>query len=149
MTTTRSLIERTGASAFELRARIGLGELHRIEGEILVEQLSWVEPCVINAAASTVEDPALRLRLRAAFVVWLRADPALLATRVANGPPRPTVTDRPVSSAHDIEVLARRRHDDFAAVADLVVDTTSEPPESCVNRIIDALGPEADGRRHR
>jgi shikimate kinase len=119
---------------------LGRVGLHRLEAEVLVEELDRADPVVVNAAASVVDDPALRRRLsERAFVVWLHADPGVLADRVAAGNRRPALGAEPLLSAADIELLAAQRRDAFVEVADLAVDTTSAPPDQVARRIIEAL----------
>jgi shikimate kinase len=144
------LAERFGGSASEQRSQFGLPELHRREAEVLTDLLERPEPCVINAAASTVDDAVLRRRLHDhAFVVWLTADPMELARRVATGPPRPALTAEPLPTARDIEALAARRHDAFSDIADYVLDTTTQAPDRSADDIVAALSARDEAERGR
>jgi shikimate kinase len=134
------LTERFGASTAELRDRLGATELHRLEREILAEQLDSPGSNVINAAASALDDLELRERLHEhAYVVWLCADPAVLAARIAAGPPRPSLTVEGLPTASEIESVAEQRDQGFAAIADLTIDTTVELPAASADRIVSAV----------
>ena len=97
---------------------------------------------MLAAPGGTVLDPAVRAALDAAFVVWLRADPATLATRVEHDDHRPLLGDRPVRGADVDGGRAGRRS--TARVADLVVDTDGRDADTVAEIVLDEL----DRRRH-
>jgi shikimate kinase len=112
------LARRTGLTAAEFADRDGIDALHELEAELLLEALAQSAPAVITAAASTIEDPRCRAVLHDAFVIWLRADPALLATRVRAQSHRPLDDDFEAQ----LRAQATRRDPLFAAVADVIED---------------------------
>jgi shikimate kinase len=67
----RQLELRTGQTAHELAAALGLDELHRDEAATLLAALARDEPAVISAPASAITERAIREQLDHAFVVWL------------------------------------------------------------------------------
>jgi shikimate kinase len=73
----------TGLTVRELRDREGVVAMHGREAAQLLDALKGSEPSIISAAASVVDDPACRSAMVGAgvAVIWLHADPALLATR--------------------------------------------------------------------
>ena len=73
----------TGRTVRELRDDIGVDAMHALEAEQLLRALASPEPAVIGAAASVVDVPACLDALRdpTVIVVWLQADPAVLAER--------------------------------------------------------------------
>ena len=133
-----ALLATTGATARELNERLGTDQMHRLEAEGLLAALAGTAPRVLGAAASSIEDPRCVAALSEpdVFAVWLRADPAHLATRVRSGPHRPEL-------ALDLDALlveqAARRGPLFASVADLVVDVESATPAEIAARIEAAL----------
>jgi shikimate kinase len=132
----RLLERRTGGAAADLAAVGGPDALHAAEREVLEEALGADEPAVVGAAASVVDDPSIGRLLEPHLVVWLSADPAILAERVRDPGHRPFLDD-------DAEATLRRqaelRSPRFAAVADVIVDTTELAPAEVVDRIEDAL----------
>jgi shikimate kinase len=117
------LAQRTGMTAAELAARDGIDALHALEADVLLEALAADEPAVVTAAASTIEDARCRAALADAHVVWIRAEPELLATRARAQSHRPL--------AHDVlaefRAQAARRDPLFASVADETYDAGDTP----------------------
>ncbi len=114
----------TGRTVAEISAHAGVAEMRRLEGEALAEALASPVPAVVTAAAGVILDDQARLRLRQPFVVWLRAEPATLAARVARGPARPLLGDDPEAV---LEAMEQQRHDLYAEVADYVLHTDRIP----------------------
>jgi shikimate kinase len=112
------LAARTGLTASELADRDGLDALHAVEADVLLDALAVTTPTVIAAAASTIEDARCRAALDDAFVVWLRAEVAVLAARVRQQTHRPLADD----VAAQLRDQAARRDPLFAAAATVVVD---------------------------
>ena len=99
--------------------------MHALEARHLLDSLAARPPAVVAAAASTVEVAACRAALGSAFVVWLDADPAVLAARFDAGPHRPRF------GADQLVVLRdqdRARRPLFEAVADLRLDSGAAGP---------------------
>lgn len=130
------LLAMTGRTAAELQAELGRTELHRLERAALAAALARDQPSVIAAAASVVDDPETRARLREhATVVWLDTDIDELAARVTRQTHRPLAADpRP-----QLEEQRRERATALADVADVVVVATGGPDE-IVEALLDRLG---------
>lgn len=134
-------IERlTGRSGRELVETHGVAELHRLEAAVLLGALARVEPCVISAAASVVDDPLVRRILgHRSFVVRLRADLDEVIRRQGEGGHR-----RPMDRV-ELQRLAARREPLFADVENLAVDA-DRGPDQVVEEILAGIGrAEADG----
>ncbi len=73
----------TGLTVRELRDREGVVAMHGREAAQLLDALKEPGPSVISAAASVVDEPDCRAAMIApgVVVIWLHAEPALLATR--------------------------------------------------------------------
>jgi shikimate kinase len=128
------LAQVTGSSAAEIAARDGADALHRAEAASLLDALGSAVPSVIAAAASTIADDGVRSALsRSALVVWLRADPAVLVSRMPGSATRPF---RERDPARLVAEQARERDHWFGAVADVTVDTGREPVDRVVARVL-------------
>lgn len=130
-----ALTARSGTDAATIAGRDGLGVLHALEADVLLDALDAAAPSVVAAAASTIEDARCRAALRAAFVVWLRADAAVLASRVGAQGHRPLRDD----PAAQLAEHRRRRDPLFAGVADLVVDVDDRAPGDIIAHILAAV----------
>jgi len=131
------LFERTGATAAELAGREGGDALHAAEAEGLLAALDAPGAAVIAAAASTITEPAVRDALkRDAFVVWLRAAPAVLAARLPRSAARPFAAEEPASL---VARQARERDPLFEQIADLTVESDHSPPDAVVADILEQL----------
>ncbi len=143
------VLEAEGAPASAIARQEGVAELHRRECAQLLTALAAPEPSVVAAAASTVESPQCRAALRAHVVAWLRADPAVLATRLDEEVHRRALGPDPAAA---VRSLADRRDPLYAALADVVVDVDAVPPGEASALVVDALHraeradePPADG----
>ena len=131
-----------GASTAEIAAEPGgLDRLHELEAEHVLRSLDD-RGSVVAAAASVIERPVVRRRLLSAFVIWLDAEPVVLAQRLTRtrGGDRPHLGDPlVVLSAQD-----QLRRPLFAEVADVVIDARLEP-EQVLDKARDALSRRALG----
>lgn len=115
----------------------GLDQLHLVEASLLAEALGTEGGMIVTPAASTIEVPELRGRLRTeTFVVWLDLPISVLMSRIPSGDHR-----RPVTEA-DLAALRARRGPLYAEVAHL---TITEPlaPGDLGDAVIEAV------RNHR
>ena len=108
---------------------------------MLDEALDASPPGVIAAAGGVVLSGVNRARLRAAsergaVVVWLRADPAVLASRVHPGDHRPLLRDDPAGT---LQQMARDREGLYAEVADRTVDVGALPINEAVEAVAAAV----------
>jgi shikimate kinase len=118
----------TGVTAADLARTEGLAALHRWERDLALDAAAAPVPAVIAVAASLADDPSALAQVRAsAFVVWLRADPTVLAARVPDGVHRPDLAATPP------DPVARAAAS--ATVADLTVDTGRARPAAAVGAI--------------
>ena len=116
----------------EANARMGVADIFRHHGEqqFRVLERDAVEdacasptPLVIACGGGAVLDPANRRRLRdCGLVVWLRASPAVLGTRVGAGVDRPLLAGAAPALA-TLERLSAQREPAYEAAADVQVDT--------------------------
>jgi shikimate kinase len=130
------LARAVGKDTRRVQEEDGEPALRRAESRALGVALSEGGPLVAGVAGGVVMNPLDRDRLRSGgFVVWLRADIATLARRVAG-------TDRPWLGDHPREAMLRLyagRADLYASVASMVVDVDLAPPDVIAQRIAAAL----------
>ena len=111
--TVREIFEADGEAAFRFEERTALREA-----------LARPEPTVIAAAGGVVLDPDNRDLLRAlpargGQVVWLKADPAVLAQRVGSADHRPLLEHDPAAT---LDRLNAEREALYQSVATIVID---------------------------
>lgn len=126
----QSIVARTGRKGREIAVAEGVHELHRLEREVFFEALAAARPSVVAAAASVIDDPAVRQALDATFCVRVTADPEILAQRSSQGSHR-----RTVSNSEHLE----HRTALFEQVADLVVDTGVMSEQGSVDQVLAAV----------
>jgi shikimate kinase len=127
----------TGRSVPEIWKAEGEAAFRAEESKVLAEATTSDGPAVISVAGGAVLDPDNRARIRGAgLVVWLRADVAVLATRVGTGTGRPLLESGPAAA---IERLVEVRAPIYADLADLVLDVDRISPPQVADRIIAAL----------
>jgi shikimate kinase len=128
------VMARTGSTIPELFAAYGEEAFRKEESQVLAEALSSAEPVVVSAAGGVVLSAAnRRLLSRSGTVVWLRADPALLAHRVGSGAGRPLLDEQPVVRLAELYAVRRPLYED---VAELVVDVDALTPPEVVDRML-------------
>jgi shikimate kinase len=135
----RDIEARTGMTVRQLGDRDGVEAMHELEARHLLEALADPEPTVISAAASTVEIPECRERLRGPSVtaIWLRATPATLAQRFGSRDKhRPEFGDSPHAFLTE---QAARRDPLFASLDPIVIDVDRVRPRDVVERALEAL----------
>jgi shikimate kinase len=108
----------SGRTVAQISIECGVAEMRRLESEALAQALARGVPAVITAAAGTILDQQVRRSLQGHYVVWLRAEPATLAARVATDPLRPLLGDHPEVV---LQTQAEGRNPLYAEVADLIV----------------------------
>jgi shikimate kinase len=101
---------------------------------VLGEALTGDEPVVVSAAGGVVLSEANRRLLSGSgTVVWLRADPAVLARRVGTGEGRPLLDDDPPSV---LSSLDRERRALYSSVAVITIDVDDLTPQQVVDRLL-------------
>lgn len=132
------IMEDTGHTVPELFALRGEAAFRAEEERVLGEALSGDESVVVSAAAGVVLSPSNRALLaRSGTVVWLRADPVVLADRVGDGAGRPLLDDDPAAA---LVALYEVRRPLYEAVASLAVDVDALTPDEVVERILVGTG---------
>jgi shikimate kinase len=130
--------QRTGQTVKELAQTIGVDEMHELEAQHLLAALAEPEQSVVAAAASTIDAPACRTALAdpALAVVWLHADPGLLADRFRSSGHRPTFGRSPEDL---LEQQAEERGAAFARLDPIEIDTGEGSVDESVEATLAAL----------
>jgi shikimate kinase len=134
-----ALVEaRTGRTVREIFASGGEAAYRPLETDALLDALASIEPAVIAAAGGVVLAEANRRALREApaWVVWLRADPALLAVRAVRGDHRPLLDGDPEGN---LRHLLDARVQLYTEVADRIVDVAGRTVEDLVDELVTAV----------
>ena len=133
------LLAATGRTARQLDEERGTAELHRLEARHLIDALDAPDPSVICAAASTIDDPAARAALAddRVSVVWLRADPVILAARVRAAAHRRALGP---DVAAALAAQAASRYPRFEALEPFIVDVDDRSVADVIATIATHLG---------
>jgi shikimate kinase len=127
----------TGMTVPEIFAERGEAAFRAEESRVLAEAATSDGPAVVAVAGGAVLDPDNRRTLRGAGrVIWLRADPGVLARRVGSGRGRPLLQDDPEATLRRLDTERRPLYEE---VADIVVDVDSSTLPDVVDRIMAAL----------
>ncbi len=137
------VLARTGMTVPEIFARRGEAAFRAEERAVLAAALASPVPSVIAVAGGAVFDPDSRRRIRrGGVVVWLRAQPHVLAARVGPGTGRPLLEHDPTGA---IRRLDAARRPVYRALADATVDSDCERPEMVAERVAHAARAVLDG----
>ena len=133
----RQIEAMTGRTVAEIWRTDGEAAFRQLEAEVLADALASTTPRVIAAAGGTVLDENIR-RLMAQHhpVVWLRAKPELLVTRLGTATHRPLLDEDPAGVLERLDSLRRPLYEE---VADVVIDVDDLTPDQVVTCIEVAL----------
>jgi shikimate kinase len=131
----------TGRTVPEIFAEEGEAAFRAEESRVLADAVADPDPVVISVAGGAVLSEANRALLASSgVVVWLRADPATLGSRVGRGEGRPLIGDDPVESLRSLDQVRRPL---YASIAHLVIDVDDLAPEAVVQRVLAGAGLQA------
>jgi shikimate kinase len=133
--------EVAGRTAPEIEDEGGIAALHEAELAAFEHALTILPPVIIGVAGFVVMEPELRARMReAGTVVWLRARPETLRTRIGAGSGR-----RDDATSLDwIRDVVKERSPTFDDAADITIDVDRLRPRLVVEEIVRRLGVEPD-----
>jgi shikimate kinase len=127
----------TGLTVPELFSRDGEAAFRRAEATVLAEACADPSPSVVSVAGVSLLSEDNRMLVAASgIVVWLRARPETLASRVGDGTGRPLLGDDP---AEALVRLNDVRAPLYAEVADIVLDVDELDSVTVADRIVDAM----------
>jgi shikimate kinase len=131
----------TGRTVRDVFASDGETAFRALERDAIADVCASPDALVIACGGGAVVDPENRRRIRAdGVVVWLRAAPKQLASRVATADERDA---RPLLAGgdpeHALERLATLRELAYEAAAHVVVDTDDRDVEQVVERVLEEI----------
>jgi shikimate kinase len=128
-----ALRKETGRTAAEVHREQGQAALHQLEDRLLREALRGPEPAVFAAAASVVLYPSA---LDGALTVWLHGSARTELEHIAASGQlhRPL----PADAVATLRRLDAERDSKYARMADVVVEVTAGPAETC-DAVLEAL----------
>lgn len=122
-----------GATPREILARDGEGPMRAAESSALRLGLETPPPSIVGAAAGTILEPTNRDLMRTGgIVVWLRADADSLEARAVGAAHRPWLDSGGESW---IRTAVAEREPLYASVADITIDTTSDPEDAVAREL--------------
>jgi shikimate kinase len=128
----------TGLTVPELFSLHGEAAFRAAETEALRRACASAGPVVVSVAGGAILSPENRdLLRRSGRVIWLRARPETLATRVGDGAGRPLLGSDPARAMGTLDAVRRPL---YAEVADDSIDVDDLSPDEVATRIIDRVG---------
>ena len=129
----------TGQSVAEIFRTGGEAAFRALEHQAVADACASPEPLVISCGGGAVLDPENRKQMRShGCVVWLRAEPAVLAARVShNLPDRPLLP--PGRAADELERLSALRSAAYEGAAHVTVDTDERSIDEVADAVIEEL----------
>jgi shikimate kinase len=126
----------TGRTVREIFESEGEEAFRAFETQALLDALASDRPSVIAAAGGAVLRPENRAAIRdAGRVVWLKADPEVLLSRVGSGEHRPLLQKDPLGVLRKMEA---ERHDLYEELADVTVDVGELAIDDVVEVVVGA-----------
>ncbi|HYI65753.1 MAG TPA: shikimate kinase [Candidatus Limnocylindrales bacterium] len=126
-----------GATARQILAERGEAEMRGAESDALARAVREPAPSIIGVAGGTIIEPENRELLRAGgVVVWFRADAAALESRAMGADHRPWLDS---GGPRWIRETVRERDPLYASVADVAIDTGTEPAEDSAAELLEWL----------
>jgi shikimate kinase len=138
------LVREAGRSIADIVAQGGWAEFRRLEKE-LVARYRDTRGLVLATGGGVVLDPNNVAALREnGIIIWLRADPAAIQTRLAQDQPRdanrPSLTGG--DTIREVAAVAEERAPLYLAAAQISIDTTHRSVAQVVKLVLEALESE-------
>ena len=134
----RQIEAMTGRTVADIWRTDGEPAFRRLEAQVLADALASTTPRVIAAAGGTVLDEANRRLMKQHHpVVWLRAKPELLATRVGTATHRPLLDEDPAGVLNRLDAVRRPLYEDVADVVVDVDDLTLDQVVTCIEAALE------------
>lgn len=130
----RLVEERRGTSVAEVFRDEGEDAFRRLESELLAEVLDGPPAVVATGGGIVTREENRRRLVERCSVVWLRADPEVLASRLSG-----TDEERPLLGPDAVSTLRRligEREASYRAVAGLELEVAGSEPTEVADRII-------------
>jgi shikimate kinase len=132
------IVELTGNHAARVAETEGVPALHQLELRVFWAALDLPHPSVIAAAASVIEDQAVRDVLRSIGCVWVDAGDATRRLRQTPAGHRREITEEEAARLTKRDPL-------FASCANVRIDTSSVTEHDAVSIAVEAITGRDDG----
>jgi shikimate kinase len=127
----------TGRTVAQIFAERGEAAFRSEESQVLAEAMTREGPLVLSVAGGAILAADNRRLLRGGgLVVWLRAEPATLARRVAAGNHRPLIAGDPLGR---LTLLDAERRPLYQDLADVVIDVDHLNPGEVADKVVAAF----------
>jgi len=133
------VVATAGSTIEEIFATGGEAGFRALEQQAVADACASPQPLVIACGGGVVLDPQNRNLLHnTGFVVWLRAEPSELASRVrAEGRVRPLLA--PAGEEQALERLAALRQAAYDAIADVAVATDGRSVDEVADSVLEEV----------
>lgn len=133
--TDQEIVAETGMSIPEMVEAHGWDYFRDLEARI-VARVAALDQVVIDTGGGVIlRDENVELLRKNGTIIWLKADPETISTRIRDDTQRPSLTGNK-SFLEEIEEVLQERAPKYKEAAEVEVDTGSESPESIVQRIV-------------
>ena len=129
--------KKTGRTVAQIFAERGEAAFRAEEAQVLAEAMTQEGPLVVSVAGGAILTADNRRLLReGGLVVWLRAELATLARRVAAGNHRPLIAGDPLGR---LTLLYAERRPLYQDLADAVIDVDHLSPSEVADKVVAAF----------
>ncbi len=127
----------TGRTVAQIFAERGEAAFRAEEAQVLAQAMTQEGPLVVSVAGGAILTADNRRLLReGGLVVWLRAELATLAHRVAAGSHRPLIAGDPLAR---LTLLYAERRPLYQELADAVIDVDHLNPSDVADKVVAAF----------
>lgn len=134
----KMIVEHAGMSISRMVENYGW-EFFRDEESKAVKKVSTMDRTIIDAGGGIVVRPHnVEILRKNGFLVWLKADPKKIISRIKGDTNRPSLTGKKSFLEEVQEVLAERTPK-YQAAANMEIDTDNLSPEKVAKKIIEEL----------
>jgi shikimate kinase len=129
--------QKTGRTVAQIFSERGEAAFRAEEAQVLAEAIAQEGPLVVSVAGGAVlAAENRRLLCEGGVVVWLRAELATLARRVAAGSHRPLIAGDPLGR---LTLLYAERRPLYQDLADVVIDVDHLNPSEVADKVVAAF----------
>jgi shikimate kinase len=137
-----SVEETTGRSIRAIFEQDGEEAFRDLESRVLADAMATPSRCIVASGGGVVLRERNRRLLEGHDVIWLRADPKLLATRIGRQAKRaeghrPLADDDPFGK---LSAMSSERRSLYESVSTNVIDVDDRSPDEIVNACLLAIG---------
>ncbi len=141
------IVEKAGMSIPEIVAKHDWSTFRDLESDV-ARELAKRDNLVIDTGGGVIERPEnIEVLRKNALIVWLRASPGLIVSRIADGTERPSLTGK--SFTDEVAEVLERRTPKYQGAAQYEIDTERLTPERVADRIVAIFKERAETSKPR